>query len=447
MNKLRKTFLLLSLQEQCRTDRKTDWLHLHRRDREWFLTQPSQSRWQLAQHWLQAFSSQTHLPLLPSPFFISLVGMLLGVGLMSGLLEFQPHQRINIWWWLLLGVWLPALWWMLGLWLGRTAENSIWAKNLTRRLPSHAPSNINTPLLRLTAQSMSQQLSLGFAFGMAGTFFLYLLLSDLAFGWSSTLDVTSEAVHRVVQVLGIPWNTLWPNAVPSLELVEQTRFFRGENSPSANAETAAQWWRFLLMNLLCYVLAPRIVSFAWTELKLHRAQERLFTQDACLDGWWQRLHFEQVRQHAAPAPSNKPPPSIEVADSPENAANDEPNTAWPQLDAIAIAGHWQPDVLDSQVAELPPSVRSLPRLTSNQLTQRAESGHAFLLLCKGWEPPTGSIADLCQQMHEQQVRLYIWPAPLPGMKAGRAEQLRESWQLFVPQLPPSCHLLDVQSHA
>jgi len=446
MNKLRKTFLLLSLQEQCRADRQADWLSLHHRDREWFLAQPSQNRWHLAQNWLQAFSSPPHWRMLPSPLLIVFIGVLLGVGLMSGLLEFQSHQRINIWWWLLLAVWLPVLWWLLGLWLGRTAENSIWAKNLISRLPSHSPGDVNTPLLRLTAQAMSQQVSLGFALGLAGTFFIYLLLSDLAFGWSSTLDVTSKAVHEIVQALSKPWSTLWPGAVPSLELVEQSRFFRAENTPSASAETAGHWWRFLLMNLLCYVVAPRIVSFAWAEWQLSRAQERLFTQDACIDGWWQRLHFEEVRQHAAPAPRNQATPSLEISVSSENTANIQADAPWPQLDGIVCAGRWQSDKLDSSVALLPPGVRSLPRLPSDQLSGHVSPGQAFLLLCKGWEPPTGSIADLCQRMHELQVRLYIWPAPLPGMKKERTNQLRESWQLFVPQLPPSCHLLDVRNH-
>jgi len=443
MNKLRKTFLLLSLQEQCRADRQADWLSLHQRDREWFLEQPPQNRWNLAHHWLQAFSEQHHWRMLPSPLLMSFIGVLLGVGLMSGLLEFQSHQRINIWWWLLLGVWLPVLWWLLGLLLGRTAENSIWAKSLISRLSPHTRRDVNTPLLRLTAQAMSQQVSLGFAFGLAVTFFLYLVLSDLAFGWSSTLDITSEAVHQIVQVLSKPWSILWPGAVPSLELVEQSRFFRTENTPSAIAETAGQWWRFLLMNLLCYVVAPRIVSFAWAEWQLSRAQERLFTQDACIDGWWQRLHFEEVRQHASPAPRNQLPPAREIPVSFEHTPNTRTAAHWPRLDGIVCAGQWPSDTLDSSVDILPPGIRSLPRLASDQLPERASPVQAFLLLCKGWEPPTGSTADLCQKMHELQVKLYLWPAPLPGMRTERVSQLRESWQLFVPQLPPSCHLLDV----
>jgi hypothetical protein len=447
MNKLRKTLLLLRLKQQCQEDRHVDWLSLHRRDREWFLQQSSRNRWQLARDWLQAFSGRPDWRMLPSPIVMVLVGVLLGVGLMSGLLEFQPHQRINVWWWLLFAVWLPAFWWLVSLWLGREAEHGIWARTLCRRLPFDGHDIIDAPLLRATARILSQQVSLGFALGLAATFFIYLLLTDLAFGWSSTLDITSSGVHRVMQLLATPWQAIWPGAVPSLELIEQSRFFRVEQGSMASAELAGLWWRFLLMNLLCYVVAPRVASFAWAELHLAHAQQRLFSQDACIAGWWQRLHFEQVRQNAEPAPHNQPPEKNDEASSVGAANTAQAAASWPQLDGIVTAGRWQREQLDAVVAQLPPEIHALPRLDADRLSESASSGRAFLLLCKGWEPPTGSIADLCEQMHQQQVQLYIWPAPLPGMKAGRAAQLRESWRLFVPRLPASCHLLDPQSHA
>ena len=39
--------------------------------------------------------------------------------------------------------------------------------------------------------------------------------SDLAFGWSTTLDADPAAVTRIVQAIAWPWATLAPGAVPS----------------------------------------------------------------------------------------------------------------------------------------------------------------------------------------------------------------------------------------
>jgi len=448
MNKLHKTLLLLGLQQQCRADREMDWQSLHRRDREWFLAQGSQNRWQLARHWLGEFAEAPPWHGALSPWTVGLLGLLLGIGLMSGLLQFQPQQRINLWWWLLLTVWLPALWWLLGLWLSRSAATGLWARALLGRLPAHWQKDIDRPLLARTAQAISQQFSLAFALGLVGTFFAYLLLTDLAFGWSSTLDVSAAGVYRLTQALAWPWHALWPEAVPSLQLVEQTRFFRVDESAALEGQQLGQWWRFLLMNLLSYVLLPRVLSFAWAEWQLGRAQQRLFTQDACIDGWWQRMHFEQVRQQAAPlaqphvAPTGADSGGRTRAPAPQQAADH-----WPLLHAIVAAGHWPPEQLAASIARLPAPVRALPLLAIEQVSADSRPGQALLLLCKGWEPPTGALLDLCQQMHAQQQQLYLWPVPLAGMKAGRARQLRASWQLFMPQLPASCHLLEPESDA
>ena len=440
MNKVCRTLLLLGLQAQCRADQDKDWRSLHKRDREWYLAQPPQGRWQLARHWVQRFAAAQPWTLAISPLLLTVVGIFLGTGLMSGLLQFQPQQRINLWWWLLLSVWLPAIWWLFGLWLGRSAGNGVWAHALLRRLPPHWRTG-DVPLLGLTARVLSQRFSLGFALGLVGAFFAYLLLTDLAFGWSSTLDVSAGAVHKLTQALSLPWRGVWPGAVPSLQLIEQTRFFRVEDITLAEGAAYGEWWRFLLMNLLSYVLTPRILSLAWAEWSLGRAQRRLFSQDACIDGWWQRMHFEQIRQHAEPAPASATP----LADAPETG--DHLTGHWPLLHGVVTVGEWSDEQLDPVIAGWPEQARSLPLLSEDRALANASPGSAHLLLCKGWEPPTGALADLCQKMHEQPQQAYLWPAPLPGMKPERARRLQSSWQMFVSQLPPSCHLLEPETDA
>ena len=43
---------------------------------------------------------------------------------------------------------------------------------------------------------------------------------------STTLRVDATTAHRVTATLALPWAWFWPDAVPSLELIERTRFFR-----------------------------------------------------------------------------------------------------------------------------------------------------------------------------------------------------------------------------
>lgn len=439
MNRFSKTLLLLGLQAQCKADHKTDWQSLHRRDRQWFLSQTESSPWETAYRWLQAFANWGSIGFTPSVLLVILVGALFGVGLMSGLLQFQPQQRINLWWWLLLCVWLPTLWWLFGLWLGRSMNRNSLAGSLSARFLPQQLSAFESPLLGMTSRALAQQFSLGFALGLLGTFIAYLVLTDLAFGWSSTLDLSDQGVQAFTQALSLPWQGLWPAAVPSLELVEHTRFFRIDvpiDDPAAiHGDGAFQWWPFLMMNLLVYVLLPRLLSFVWAQWQLARAQQRLFTQDACIDGWWQRLHQELVRQQASPAPRNRKP-------DPLKTAVDTDNHAWPELQAIVTSGHWSADQLATQIAKLPNAANRLPLFTERQALDATLLGRV-LLLCKGWEPPTSALADLCQQLHAQKIQTFLLPAPLPGMKPQRIAQLYESWRLFMPQLPPGCHLLEL----
>lgn len=436
MNKLHKTLLLFGLRAQCQQDRNRDWQALHQRDREWFLQQSPQGRWQLAQRWLEQFAGPQPAALGLSPALITLIGFALGTGLMSGLLQFQPQQRINLWWWLLLAVWLPTLWWLVSLWFSRTAATGIWARSLLQRLPRPWLGQVDMPLLGRTAYWLTQGLSCGFAIGLTLSFFTYLALTDLAFGWSSTLEITSDGVYRLTQALALPWRSLWPDAAPTLQLIEQTRFFRIEDQNPVSGGLYGEWWRFLLMNLLLYVLLPRLLSLAWAAWRLHRAQQRLLVQDACIDGWWQRLHFEQVSQRGEPAPRNQAPV---LDDQPAEPQDDE--RPWPQVQAIVTAHHWSDDQLTEHLRMLPAQLQQLPRLAPAQLDGQQEID-AVLLLCKGWEPPTGALADLCERIHQHGQQAFLWPAPLPGMKAARAQQLRASWRLFIPQLPASCHLLE-----
>ena len=59
---------------------------------------------------------------------------------------------------------------------------------------------------------------------------MLVTFSDLAFGWSTTLDVPAATASRIVQAIASPWASFAPLAVPSPELVEQSQFFRLERA-------------------------------------------------------------------------------------------------------------------------------------------------------------------------------------------------------------------------
>lgn len=99
-------------------------------------------------------------------------------------------------------------------------------------------------------------------------------VTDLAFGWSTTLQVGAERFFRVCQRLAAPWAGWLEEAVPSLELVRATQYFRLEGAyvgATGDARVgdpafSGQWWPFLAACLCVYGLLPRVLLAAWSTL-------------------------------------------------------------------------------------------------------------------------------------------------------------------------------------
>lgn len=107
----------------------------------------------------------------------------------------------------------------------------------------------------------SQSIGLAFAVGALVATLTFVVFTDLAFGWSTTLDVEAEKVHRLVSILSAPWAGFWPAAMPSLDLVESTRHFRvaaEEHIHFVDPILYGGWWPFLVASVVFYCLLPRL---------------------------------------------------------------------------------------------------------------------------------------------------------------------------------------------
>lgn len=430
-----KSLLLILLRRELEAERGTDWQTLHRRDRGWALQQPAQSPWKLLRAWLLQRTVFGGGGLLV--YVAGAVAFIIGCSLMAGLLAYQPFQRINLLWLLLLGVLLPFLWWFLALFIG-TAQVPFPLRSLyEHRLPGGPVPAALRPLLKQTVRVLGQQLSLLFALGMLLAFLLYLLVTDLAFGWSSTLEVGAGSLHRLTELLAWPWRTLWPAAVPTIELVEQTHYFRAAPLAAGDPALFGQWWRFLLMCLLCYLLLPRLASWLLMRLRLRRLQARVRDNDALISGLWQRLSSELIEQEAESVTQSRVQPEV--------AGNEVPAGLYSQ---VICWGVWPQPLHDRLVRQLGEGAPGLHWLdlhgSADEQVDEFLQGlpdQPLLLLCKGWEPPTGEVADLCGQLAGRRSRLFLWPVPLEGVDEKRQGRLLHSWRLFMGRIPDRFQLV------
>lgn len=102
--------------------------------------------------------------------------------------------------------------------------------------------------------------ALGFSAGaLAGTFFK-VLVTDMAFGWQSTLVTSSQTVYDMVSFMAFPWSKILAKGVgwPSFEQIEGSRIVLKDGIQAMATQDLVSWWPFLCMAVIFYALIPRV---------------------------------------------------------------------------------------------------------------------------------------------------------------------------------------------
>lgn len=274
--------LLLEFDDQVRRDQHQAPAFLHRRDRKFALEADASDTG--PRQWL------THLHRLSGrppgqkdkrlarwhriTFGFISAGALLGILAMLGLLFYDGSGRINM------TVFLAFVLLQPGLACATTVQAFIgwrpWGWLVDRY--TRRSGEIASVLTRLHPQLLARAAHGGgvlFALTGLATLLLLVVVQDLAFGWSTTLDTGAQTYHHWVQTLARPWQALWPAAVPDASLVESTRFFRAGTPQPIDAARWGDWWPFVAMTWISYVLIPRLLLVGLAQIHLKLRARRL----------------------------------------------------------------------------------------------------------------------------------------------------------------------------
>ena len=146
---------------------------------------------------------------------------------------------------------------------------------------------------------LSQAFGVAFNVAALATFLYLVAFSDLAFGWSSTLNLDAGTFHSFISVLAAPWEWAVSQGSPSLELLEHTRFFRldsGRLIAAATPEPAVWggWWLFLFLSVTVYGLLPRVLALAYAGSRAWRMLRNLPLDHGELQNLFERLTVAQI---------------------------------------------------------------------------------------------------------------------------------------------------------
>lgn len=111
--------------------------------------------------------------------------------------------------------------------------------------------------------TLTQLFGITFNIGLLSASLAKILTSDLAFGWQSTIQFGSEAIHQLVTWLSLPWAWLLPAGIgtPTLSEIEGSHIILKDGIYNLATENLVAWWPFLLCCVLFYGLLVRLALF------------------------------------------------------------------------------------------------------------------------------------------------------------------------------------------
>ncbi len=230
--------------------------------------------------------------------------------------------------------------------LAGSAAEDHWALFSTRR-------GLYSDLLRWNLFARVQRAGVAFNIGALLTTVLLLTFTDLAFGWSTTLGLSPELVHRGFFALAGPAGWFHSEVVPGLDTVRAIQWtrlsgghFQGGLSLGEAAERARSFGPFLLCSLATFGLLPRLLAMGYAQWRTHRAQHSVPLQTLAHERLLERLFPPRVeRVSMATFPSTPPAPARAPA-APVDAGI--PPHVVPGMTAAAVAP------VAETVRELPP---------------------------------------------------------------------------------------------
>jgi hypothetical protein len=237
----------------------------------------------------------------------------------------------------------------------------LWRRASERRVDEGTRGAVNRLLSRrslysrVERQLIFRHVQVAAAWFNAGALIVLLVevtVTDLAFGWSTTLQLGPERFHQLCERLSILWSRWFPEAIPSLDLVRATQYFRLEGAyvgathgvRIADPSLSGQWWPFLVACLVAYGLLPRVLLAVWSGLMVSLSLSRVRLDTPDITRLLARLTAPALRRSHSNDPGNV---------TPLGAGLDPVGTALSSEPATAVGVLWRDaEIPQSGVAEL-----------------------------------------------------------------------------------------------
>jgi hypothetical protein len=260
----------------------------------------------------------------------------------------------------------------------------------------------------------------GFNLGVIGVTLAKVAFADIAFGWQSSLQLSAEAVARLVQWIALPWTWAVAPAYPSLAQIEGSQIILKEGITHLTTGALVSWWPFLCSAVVVYGLLPRVVLLVLGLVQQQRALERLHFATLEIRPLLLRMAAPRIDTNGV---TEKIRTRQSQSSSVDLGAASGPKVGMPALDAVSGKTSWWVLIPDELYEDCPlPSLLALlrPQIDAASvqwlrigmpgtmatdilapLPDTAEKLAGVVLLQEAWQPPLRETESLLRQLRQR----------------------------------------------
>ena len=383
--------------------------------------------------WVNEHKAKLKKPLLSETFSSYLYGVTLTLILIAfvlgflsgvGLLSYSGHEPVNVIYFMVMVVLFPLFTMtltLISMIRANTAQSllvhispAFWMEKIVHFLPHKIQENlkevkINPLLTNWIVIKRSQIIALAFSFGLLLALLGVVATKDIAFAWSTTLSISPEHFHRFLQTVAFPWREYYPSAVPSVELIEQSQYFRLGDKLSeemiSHASKLGEWWKFLAFATIFYAIILRFGLYALSLFGLKRAIKKSFLTLDGVEKLLGEMNEPIISTHAI----QEEEPFIQRDASDKQVLNSLDNSydivlgwAIPKEQLVVMSDAMQ--IISPKFFE----VGGANTLKEDSEIINKSHGRA-LLYVKAWEPPIMDFVDFVEELMSAVDQVVVYP--------------------------------------
>ena len=337
-------------------------------------------------------------------FFYKLIALILGSITAIGLLSYNGKNPVNVMYILFVVIVLPLFTIMITFLSGNSLLNSLQKIFLHTKLEY-----IDTKLVKAYLLKNTQLFSLLFYVAFLLSFIMIVLTKDIAFVWSSTVDIAPQDFYNILKLFAYPWIKLFPQAMPSLQLIHDSQYFRLGNyihhDMITHAKYLGKWWKYIVASTLFYAIFLRFLTYLFFNFRYKAELKKALLRIDGVSELLKDMDEPYIQKSSIMIEKTKTTKTI-----PSKTASLQPNYdiiyAWgwtnSQINLLA-------DTLNIQANKK--QELGIISYDAEQKLINTTKG-IVLLLVKSWEPPTMEILDLIQTISQKADKLDIYPLGL-----------------------------------